>query len=48
MTKFSSFCLTAVLVIFFLGLKAAIIIYVVTFVMLYILYMIKPEWFKPF
>ena len=48
MTKFSSFLWTLVLVIFFLGFKAAIIIYVVTFVVLYILYKINPEWFKPF
>ena len=48
MTKYSSFLLTLVLVIFFLGIKEAIIIYVVTFVVLYILYKIKPGWFKPF
>lgn len=46
MTKFASFCLTLVLVIFFLGFKAAIIIAVVTFVALYILYKIKPGWFE--
>ena len=48
MTKFSSFCLTLLLVIFFLGIKAAIVVAVSTFVVLYILYKIKPEWFKPF
>ena len=48
MTKFASFCLTAVLVIFFLGIKAAIVVAVSTFVVLYILYKIKPGWFKPF
>ena len=48
MTKFSSFCLTLLLVILFLGIKAAIVVAVSTFVVLYILYKIKPEWFKPF
>ena len=48
MTKFSSFCLTLLLVILFLGFKAAIVVAVSTFVVLYILYKIKPEWFKPF
>lgn len=48
MTKFTSFCLTMLLVIFFLGFKAAIVVAVSTFVVLYILYKIKPEWFKPF
>ena len=48
MTKFSSFCLTLLLVILFLGFKAAIVVAVSTFVVLYILYNIKPEWFKPF
>ena len=48
MTKFSSFLWTVVLVIFFLGIKAAIVVAVSTFVVLYILYKIKPEWFKPF
>jgi len=36
------------LVILFLGFKAAIVVAVSTFVVLYILYKIKPEWFKPF
>ena len=45
MTKFSSFCLTLLLVILFLGFKLAIIVAVSTFVVLYILYKIKPEWF---
>ena len=48
MTKFASFCLTLLLVILFLGFKAAIVVAVSTFVVLYILYKIKPEWFKPF
>lgn len=48
MTKFTYFCLTMLLVIFFLGFKAAIVVAVSTFVVLYILYKIKPEWFKPF
>jgi len=48
MTKFSSFLWTVVLVILFLGIKAAIVVAVSTFVVLYILYKIKPEWFKPF
>ena len=48
MTKFSSFCLTLLLVILFLGFKAAIVVAVSTFVVLYILYKIKPGWFKPF
>ena len=48
MTKFTSFLWTVVLVIFFLGLKAALVVAVSTFVVLYILYKIKPEWFKPF
>ena len=48
MTKLSSFCLTLLLVILFLGFKAAIVVAVSTFVVLYILYKIKPEWFKPF
>ena len=48
MTKFSSFCLTLLLVILFLGFKAAIVVAVSTFVVLYILYKIKLEWFKPF
>ena len=48
MTKFSSFCLTLLLVILFLGFKAAIVVAVSTFVVLLILYKIKPEWFKSF
>lgn len=48
MTSFSKFLFTLVLVIFFLGFKAAALIYVVTFVALYLLYKVKPEWFKPF
>lgn len=48
MTSYSKFLLTFVLVIFFLGLKAAAFIYIVTFVVLYLLYKVKPEWFKPF
>ena len=48
MTKFSSFCLTLLLVILFFGFNAAIVVAVSTFVVLLILYKIKPEWFKPF
>ena len=40
--------MTLLLVILFLGFKAAIVVAVSTFVVLYILYKIKPEWFKPF
>lgn len=48
MTSFSKFLFTLVLVIFFLGFKAAAVIAISTFIVLYVLYKIKPEWFKPF
>ena len=47
MTKFSSFCLTLLLVILFLGFKLDIIVAVSTFVVLLIIYLIKPEWLRP-
>ena len=46
MTKFSSFCLTLLLVILFLGFKAAIVVAVSTVALIFILYMINPKWFK--
>jgi len=48
MTSFSKFTLTALLVILFLGFEAAAVVSIATSVVLFVLYKIKPEWFKPF